>query len=168
MLSFNSSSALQQDHHSVSRTEALLLIAAPTIQRSNLIIRYVFKTCLLRLTSTEFKAEQLPWASFGACWWDALKFNPTCWIRPIFCPCDLSIVKLWKNLNSQRNWHLMVIIQTQPSVSARDLGWTNTKHLHILPTHSLYRDYFMFRYHSRATGTEPAADLYKQQILHIG
>lgn len=25
----------------------------------------------------------------------------------------------------------------------------------------------MFRYHSQATGTQPAADLYKQQILHI-
>lgn len=39
--------------------------------------------------------------------------------------------------------------------------------LTFLQTHSLCRNYFMFRYHSLATGIEPAWELHKHQILHI-
>lgn len=39
--------------------------------------------------------------------------------------------------------------------------------LTFLQTHSLYRNYFMFRYHSLVTGIEPARELHKHQILHI-
>ena len=39
--------------------------------------------------------------------------------------------------------------------------------LTLLQTHSLYRNYFMFRYHSLVTGIEPAQELHKHQILHI-
>lgn len=39
--------------------------------------------------------------------------------------------------------------------------------LTFLQTHSLCRNYFMFRYHSLVTGIEPAWELHKHQILHI-